>query len=95
MSEARTRQVGKDRQDGQDDDLPNIGNPARGALATIGITRLDHVAARSERELLALHGFGPKALRILREALETRGWRFGEVPGVGDGGQPGQPAEIE
>jgi hypothetical protein len=30
-----------------------------------------------ERELARLHGVGPKALRILREALAERGLSFG------------------
>lgn len=56
-----------------DDDLPRIGAPATRALASIGVTRLDQVAQRSESELLGLHGFGPRALRILVEALDARG----------------------
>ncbi|WP_146792872.1 helix-hairpin-helix domain-containing protein [Agrococcus baldri] len=54
-------------------DLPKIGRPAASALLTIGVTTLDGVAAMGEAELLALHGVGPKAVRILREALEQRG----------------------
>ncbi|UOR02321.1 DUF1801 domain-containing protein [Leucobacter allii] len=50
------------------DELPSIGAPATRALVGIGVTRLSQLAGRTERELLALHGFGPKALRILREA---------------------------
>ncbi len=72
-------------------DLPNIGQPARRALATVGIERLEQVAAKNERELLALHGFGPKALRILREALDARGWRFGEGPRADPMGHFDQP----
>lgn len=56
-----------------ENDLPKIGAPATRALAAIGITRLDQVAARSEAELLALHGFGPRALRILQDELSARG----------------------
>jgi hypothetical protein len=37
------------------------------------VTRLAEVADRSEAELLALHGFGPRALRILEEALAAEG----------------------
>lgn len=55
------------------DDLPNIGAPARRALAAVGIDRLGQLAGRSEVELLALHGMGPKAVRILRAALAERG----------------------
>ena len=56
-----------------DDELPKIGAPATRALASIGITRLEEVADRSEAELLALHGFGPRALGILTKALAARG----------------------
>ena len=56
-----------------ENDLPPIGAPATRALASIGIERLDQVAERRDAELLALHGFGPRALRILKEALAARG----------------------
>jgi predicted flap endonuclease-1-like 5' DNA nuclease len=64
----------------QESDLPNIGQPATRALAQIGRVRLDQVATMSERELLALHGVGPKAVRILREALSERGLSFAPDP---------------
>ena len=48
-------------------ELHAIGAPARRALATAGLTTWDAVDAASDRDLLALHGFGPRALRILRE----------------------------
>lgn len=54
-------------------DLPRIGRPATSALLAIGVTTLDEVAALGEARLLALHGVGPKAIRILREALERDG----------------------
>jgi len=50
------------------DELPAIGAPATRALAAVGVTKLSELAGRSEADLLALHGFGPKAMRILREA---------------------------
>lgn len=53
--------------------LPKIGAPASRALASIGVTQLDELADRSEAELLDLHGFGPRALGILRDALEADG----------------------
>ncbi len=49
-------------------DLPNIGRPAITALAQIGVRNMADLTGRSAEELLALHGFGPRALRILREA---------------------------
>lgn len=54
-------------------DLPKIGRPANSALLTIGVTTLDEVAALGETQLLALHGVGPRAIRILREALAEQG----------------------
>lgn len=56
-----------------DVDLPKIGAPATRALASNGITRLDEVAEHSKAELLALHGVGPRAVRILEAALAARG----------------------
>jgi len=60
-----------------DPDLPPIGAPATGALRLAGYTRLDQLAGVPERELARLHGVGPKALRILREALAERGLSLG------------------
>jgi hypothetical protein len=57
-------------------DLPNIGGPARSALAGIDIHDLAGVSQLTRRELLALHGFGPKALRILEPALVGKGLHF-------------------
>lgn len=57
-------------------DLPNIGAPAKRALAAAGITRLEKLTRVSEAELLKLHGLGPKAVRLLRESLLERGMKF-------------------
>jgi hypothetical protein len=57
-------------------DLPAIGRPATRALALAGITTLDAVARHSEAELLDLHGVGPRAIRILQEALAAEGLSF-------------------
>ena len=54
-------------------ELHAIGGPARGALEHAGLTTWDAVAATPDRDLLRLHGFGPKALRILREAPPASG----------------------
>lgn len=51
-------------------DLPAaIGRPATRGLAGAGLTSLADVAARSDDELLAIHGVGPKAVQILRAAI--------------------------
>ncbi|MBF6161481.1 helix-hairpin-helix domain-containing protein [Nocardia cyriacigeorgica] len=60
-----------------DGDLPaSIGKAATRALHGAGITTLDALSTRTRAELLSLHGFGPKAARVLAEALEERGLTF-------------------
>ncbi len=58
-------------------DLPvGIGRPATRALAQAGITTLEAVAQHSAKDLLALHGVGPKAIRVLTDSLGERGLGF-------------------
>ncbi|TGG95444.1 hypothetical protein E4656_03195 [Natronospirillum operosum] len=55
-------------------DLPNeIGKTAARELSLNGITSLQQVAAHSRKELLAIHGVGPKAVDILGKALVAKG----------------------
>ncbi len=49
--------------------LPNIGRPATQALAQIGVRNVEQLANYTEEEILALHGVGPKAIRILRPVM--------------------------
>ena len=57
--------------------LPRIGAPATRALSEAGYTDLDQLAGVPEAELGRLHGMGPKALRLIREALHERGLSSG------------------
>jgi len=50
--------------------------PARRALAEAGYARLEQLTHVAEAELGQLHGMGPKALRLLREALAATGRGF-------------------
>ena len=50
-----------------------IGAPATRALHGAGFTKLEQLTQATEAELMALHGFGPRALRILHAALEEQG----------------------
>jgi predicted flap endonuclease-1-like 5' DNA nuclease len=59
-------------------DLPPIGRPANGALLQAGVTTLSRVAQHTRGELLAMHGVGPKAIRILEAALEEHGLAFAD-----------------
>ena len=56
--------------------LPKIGAPALRALNSIGVDRLSQLSNYTEQQLLQLHGFGPKALRILKESLKDHGLSF-------------------
>jgi predicted flap endonuclease-1-like 5' DNA nuclease len=60
-------------------DLPfEIGKTAARELAHHGITSLQRVAEHTKKELLAIHGVGPKAIAILGDALAANGLDFGE-----------------
>lgn len=55
---------------------PGAAKPAQRALASAGYTNLAQLASARESDLAALHGMGPKALDLLREALKQRGKSF-------------------
>lgn len=59
------------------DDLPApLAKPARRALARAGYTRLEQFAKLTEAEVRDLHGMGPKALDLIRDALAAKGQTF-------------------
>ncbi|HVL22780.1 MAG TPA: hypothetical protein VM450_01765 [Thermomicrobiales bacterium] len=60
--------------------LPKIGAPATRALAAIGVTTVEQLSAYTEQELLALHGVGPRAIRILAPVMAELGVRFRAEP---------------
>ena len=53
-----------------------VSKPAQRALASAGYTRLDELTKARESDLAVLHGMGPKALNILKEALKQEGKGF-------------------
>lgn len=53
--------------------IPRISGPANDALKVAGLTRLEDVARTSRDEVAALHGMGPKGIRILTDAIEAAG----------------------
>lgn len=53
-------------------DLPRIGAPATRAIVAAGYRRLEHLDGVPRAHLSAVHGVGPKALRVLDEALDAR-----------------------
>ncbi len=54
-----------------------IGAPATRALTGAGYMELKQLDGVSAAELKRLHGMGPKALRLLQEALELQGLSLG------------------
>jgi hypothetical protein len=54
------------------DELPRIGAPATRALAGVGITRPSQLTDHRAVDLLKLHGMGPRAIAILRQAAGVR-----------------------
>jgi hypothetical protein len=52
------------------------GNPASSALEHAGYSTLEDLTRLTEREMLAIHGVGPKAVGVLRAALAERGLAF-------------------
>jgi hypothetical protein len=52
--------------------LPHLSAPAQRALAAAGITCLEDLSQWCEADVTRLHGIGPNALKVLKEALETK-----------------------
>jgi hypothetical protein len=67
----------------QESDFPGgLSAPARRALDGAGYVRLEQLSRVSESELKKLHGMGPKAINLLRSALNDKGLSFaGEKSG--------------
>jgi DNA-directed RNA polymerase alpha subunit len=62
--------------DTQVSNLPKTSAPAQRALNAAGIYRLEQLTQYSEAEILKLHGMGPKALGMLKQALSEKGLAF-------------------
>lgn len=56
--------------------LSGMAAPARRALLGAGLTTLARVARRTEKEVSALHGMGPRAMDELRASLKKAGLTF-------------------
>lgn len=53
-----------------------IGSPALRALLNSRITSIDKVSKYTEKEILQLHGMGPKTIPLLKKALKNIGLDF-------------------
>ena len=56
--------------------MPKTSNPAQNAMTLVGLHTLEDLTRITEKELLALHGMGPKAVHILRETMAAQGLVF-------------------
>ena len=54
-------------------ELPRVGAPAARALTAAGHPTLESLAGVVAADLLALHGVGPRAVRIIDDALTAAG----------------------
>jgi len=59
-------------------DLPKLAAPAQRALAGAGISNLRQLSRFSEKQIQELHGMGPNALKVLRQALAENGLAFAD-----------------
>ncbi len=62
-----------------------LSQPARRALVGAGYLRLEQLTEISEDEVKQLHGIGPKAIGLLRRALEMLGLSFADEKKGKDG----------
>lgn len=70
---------------GEEHGLPrSIGRPATSALLLAGIKTLTDTSKFTREELLALHGVGPRAIRLLGDALAGQDLEFREPAGGAD-----------
>lgn len=57
---------------------PRIGKVATRELALHGYTTYAQLTTVTTAQLLAIHGVGPKAIRILTEELDAQGLTFAQ-----------------
>lgn len=53
-----------------------VGKPATGALIEEGYTKVEQLKGVTEKEILDLHGVGPKAIQVLKKELASKGLEF-------------------
>jgi DNA-directed RNA polymerase alpha subunit len=53
--------------------LKRLAKPAQRALQNAGITTLEELASRTEKEITALHGIGKNAIAVIKTTLQENG----------------------
>ncbi len=59
-----------------EDFLAMLSRPARNALEHAGINDFDKLSSLSKKELLSIHGIGPKTLPVVNESLAQMGMKL-------------------
>jgi hypothetical protein len=57
-------------------DLPKLAAPARRALASAKIAKLEDLARHAEAKVMELHGMGPNAMAALKAEMKKHGLSF-------------------
>ena len=60
------------------DFLSKLSNPARSALEYEQIDSFEKLASLTQKELLSIHGIGPKSLPIVIDSLKNVGMKLRE-----------------
>jgi len=58
--------------------LQKLSNPARNALLYEKIDSFDKLASLTEKQVLAIHGVGPKSLPTMKDALNQNNRTFNQ-----------------
>ena len=64
--------------EGKDSEFAGVvSRPAQRALEAAGFSTMEELTQVSDKQLLGLHGFGPKGIRMLNTELSKRGLAIG------------------
>jgi len=66
----------KQRDEQQNDFIPQLSAPARRALQNSGIKSLQQITKYTEAEILKLHGIGKTTIPVLQNILKEKGLSF-------------------
>ena len=58
------------------DFLDKLSKPAKNGLLHEGIDDFDKLSELTEKEILSIHGIGPKSLPVVRECLAQTGMKL-------------------
>lgn len=61
-----------------EDFIFRLSSPARRALENMAIDSFEKLASLTQKELLSMHGIGPKSLPIVIESLNSVGMKLRE-----------------